>query len=824
MSVSKSSLKPALPVSLETQFCNCRGFMETNTNIAKYAAYLKSLYAARNMPVCQKWPPTPSKRYINLALISKDNACLAEAYELTTAKLHGHIDRILKKKTRIEMHQLLGNDGSQKCILIEGAPGVGKSTLAWELCRNWQHLPMLGNFGLVLMIQLREKKVQHASTFEDLLYHRNTSLKQATAKEVEDLEGNNVLLIFDGFDELPCDQRQQGSLFLDIINGFYLPRATVIITSRPSVTAELMTRCKPQITDHVEILGFTEGDIREYAFSVLQHPELVEKFYECVASNPLIYSMMYVPLNSAIVIEIYKQSQGLETPFPQTMTQLYDQLTHALMRRYLIENGLVMDEYQMPKDLRTLPKEVSHQFVELCDVAFNGLCKQKLTWDDLPNDFHHLGFMTKSSSILVEKGPEIHFSFLHLTIQEFVAAVHISYQPSCKQQELYQFYGHLQHFQVVWRFVAGLTKFNSLRWSDVLHRNQAGAPDWLKVDYCIQLPALHCLYEAQDRQICEDFCGSRDVAGFIPDSVSPFDCLVLSYCVSHTLCSWSIDFINAGVNCQGMKLFINGLKARIYSIRELRIGSNQMGLEGVDLLSMMSSTVMEQMYALKLYSCSLNMAAYSRLAEYVTSFSNLEELDLGANPAHEGGMVTLMHQLCHLSKLRLLDVADVAIGSADICALATLVRHCKLKILKIGYHRMALDTITQLLQTVFEPSNLECIDLRNIDLTGVTDVLETLLQHNSNTRELILTWCRLGPALAGSIAKALLVNRSLHSLKIKHPAVGIQPEGCRMLCAMLRANTTLREFTVLDDSLADRAQELISIAQSSPSLTKWQIS
>ena len=104
-----------------------------------------------------------------------------------------------------------------------------------------------------------------------------------------------------------------------------------------------------------------------------------------------------------------------------------------------------------------------------------------------------------------------------------------------------------------------------------------------------------------------------------------------------------------------------------------------MGLEGVSLLSMMASTIMEKMFALKLYNCSLDGAAYDRLAECVVSFSKLEELDLGTNPASEGGMVKLLHQLCHLSSLRLLDIADVAIGSADLHALATLVRHVRLK-------------------------------------------------------------------------------------------------------------------------------------------------
>lgn len=808
-------------LSKEKQYCNHQA-VQPNSNIAKYAIYLKSLYAARNMPVCQKWPPTPSKRYINLALIGKDDAKLTEAYELTTAKLHGHIDKILKKKVPIQLHEILSSSENQKCILIEGAPGVGKTTLAWELCRNWVQFSMLQNYSLVLLIHLREKRVQQADTFGDLLYHRNTSLKQATAKDVEDSDGDNILLILDGFDELPSDQRQLQSLFLDIINGLYLPRATIIITSRPSVTAELLTKCKPQITKHIEILGFTENDIQEYVFSIFQHIEQVEKFYECVMSNPLIYSMMYIPLNSAIVVEIYRQGQDMNTPFPQTMTQLYDKLAHALVRRYLIENGLVTDEFQMPRDLRCLPHETSHHIVELCAVAFSGLCNEQQIWTDLPNNFHHLGFMSKSSSLLVDKGPEIHFSFLHLTVQEFLAAVHISYQTACKQRELYYMYGPMKHFQVVWRFLAGLTKFVSLSWSDVLHRNLTAAPDWLQVDHCLQLPALHYLYEAQEPRIFQEFHGSTKVFGFLPDSASAFDCLALSYCVSNTVCTWVIDLINAGVNYQCIRTFTSSLKSRAGSIRELRIGSNQMGLEGINSLSIIPPAVMATINSLKLYNCSLDTAAFEKLAELLISFSNLEQLDLGSNPVCSGGMVQVMHSLQHLSDLNLLDIADVAIGSDDIQALAELLQHIRLKTLKIGHQSMTEDIAALLLQVTFHPSTIECIDLRNVDFTPIATSLEQLLRENCNIRTLTLTWCRLGPIVARSIAQALCVNNSLQSLKIKHPTYGIQPDGCSSFCKMLLINRTLCELVVLDEFLGETVQELISTANSSTSLNKWQ--
>ena len=193
-------------------------------NIEKYSLYLKAFYRQRPLPLCQKWPPAPGKKYINLAIIQSGNASLSEAYEMTSAKLHGNIDLILKKKVSTTLDQILISEGSEmiKCILVEGAPGVGKSMFAWELCRNWDKLPR--NFSLVILIHLRDKRAKSAENLEDILYHRNTDLKKAVTKDMEDTDGEGVLFIFDGFDELPPSQRDVGSLFTDIINGLYLPQ------------------------------------------------------------------------------------------------------------------------------------------------------------------------------------------------------------------------------------------------------------------------------------------------------------------------------------------------------------------------------------------------------------------------------------------------------------------------------------------------------------------------------------------------------------------------------------------------------------------------
>ena len=80
-----------------------------------------------------------SKIYINLALIEKENITKPEADQFTRATINGNVDDIKKSKRAMDIGQIAQlPDGSQlKCILVEGAPGVGKSTFAWKLCYKW---------------------------------------------------------------------------------------------------------------------------------------------------------------------------------------------------------------------------------------------------------------------------------------------------------------------------------------------------------------------------------------------------------------------------------------------------------------------------------------------------------------------------------------------------------------------------------------------------------------------------------------------------------------------------------------------------------------
>jgi len=207
--------------------------------LGRYASYLRAYYSTSPISQDFKWPLTPSKHYISLAIVKKEKLTRAEADERLT--FHGKIPQI---KEQISMEDVLKPCGSEKLrfVLVEGPPGVGKSTFVWELCKRWDELEALKQYSLVVLLRLRDEGVQKATSLSGIFHHEDSSLQQAVVQEVREKEGHGVLLIFDGADEYPASlRRDRGSLFFQIISGYCLPKATVLVTSRPSATHDLVT-------------------------------------------------------------------------------------------------------------------------------------------------------------------------------------------------------------------------------------------------------------------------------------------------------------------------------------------------------------------------------------------------------------------------------------------------------------------------------------------------------------------------------------------------------------------------------------------------------
>ena len=119
------------------------------------------------------------------------------------------------------------------------------------------------------------------------------------------------------------------------------------------------------------IYGFTIEDIKLFIESVFSG-DILEGFLSYITSNPPIYGMMYIPLNAVILALMCQDSYATDTPFPTTMTQLFDALTCALIRRYLVSSH---NEFCLPSsigclaDINKLPPSVAKQLLKLARVA-----------------------------------------------------------------------------------------------------------------------------------------------------------------------------------------------------------------------------------------------------------------------------------------------------------------------------------------------------------------------------------------------------------------------------------------------------------------------
>ena len=333
------------------------------------------------------------------------------------------------------------------------------------------------------------------------------------AKEVKKVLGKGVLFILDGFDELPFKLQKEGFLIKKLIFGYALPKSTVLVTSRSAATATLLTSCRPHKC--IEVLGFTQEAVEEFADSVFQDSKMLSEFltYMSLTTNPAINSLMYVPLNAAIVVALYQDRSADCGPMPRTMTELYIELCLTLLKRCLDLPGQL--EITL-KDFKSIPEDRYRKFLGLCKIDYGGICEERVIFHNLDSSLEHFGFLDQVPSL--RGGGAISYNFLHLTLQEFLAAYHISQLSIDKQNIAEHQKGEL--WNIVRRFVAGLTK---------------SVPKFDPLSLTPEL--ILCLYEAQCSADCASLFGGECSLEFETSPfyesiiIEPLQAYALGYCI-----------------------------------------------------------------------------------------------------------------------------------------------------------------------------------------------------------------------------------------------------------------------------------------------------
>ena len=563
--------------------------------LAKYRKYLQSYYNARVLAPADKYLPTLDTPYINLAMISRSrHHDRGERDEFTLKTLHGGVDQILESKSPINIEDLLSSGSSGKpvrFILVEGPPGIGKSTFAWEVCRRWDEKESLRDYHTVVLLKLREKWVLNATSLSDLFrYPFQPEFSRDIAREVHESHGQHLLLVLDGFDEV-SHSFHEDSVIKSILCRHLLPECTVILTTRPSAKATLQSVCQPPVDKHVEIIGFTEEERVRYITEVFsKEPQLQVNFLKYMFLVPHIKSMMYIPLNCAIIAQVYSESQSSHhLAIPRTRTQLYKALTHSLLVRH--KEGNPEYTFMLPEGLN---KEEMDKFKVLAKFAFNAYHayeSKKVTFfkEDIPEGLVHFGFMNESTEMYAGKGVEQTFSFLHLSLQEYLAAWHIAHSYSIEFQVAYHGLaeGDSQPYRGSNReevdllssleplreslvepaiFLAGITGWRCQsedgrnHWEMYLSHDTAGDSG--------RIVLLRSLYEAQNPTILSHYFNAnsdrREIGIGITVSCTshtPYDCYALSYCLAHSSDEFRLTILVSGDDAVSLvETFVKGLE------------------------------------------------------------------------------------------------------------------------------------------------------------------------------------------------------------------------------------------------------------------------
>ena len=178
--------------------------------------------------------------------------------------------------------------------------------------------------------------------------------------------------------------------------------------------------------------------------------------------------MLYVPLHCAVVTIVYSQCYESPSPPPRTLTGLYTRLTQTILVRYLKHCLEYKGDDCTLDTFNNLPAPVYDHFLNLCKLAFEGVSKQQQVFHKQPKTLNHLGFMDAVPELyLQQQSASYSYNFLHLSVQEYLAAYHVSLMTPLEQEALLcsvDYHDH--HFNMV-RFLAGITHFKGLNISIV---------------------------------------------------------------------------------------------------------------------------------------------------------------------------------------------------------------------------------------------------------------------------------------------------------------------------------------------------------------------
>ncbi len=750
---------------------------------------LLDLYSRQSEVPPDSWPPVGTKSFINLTVVQGDQEQANED--------SGKAENV---KNEVDYNEVFGEYISGALLVTKGRPGSGKTTLVDKIVRDWSKGHVLRKARLVFLVTLR---IVNRNTTQETLssilkpFYRSEEELRKVCKKINAANGEGACFIIDGLDEYHLQDRNS-SLIYQLLNKTFLPLAMVIVMSRPVAIKTLQMKV---ITHRVEVLGFSKEQILDYIDSFPFGSSSCDssvattcpaKLKEYLYRHPNVFNMCYLPVHVAMICFLFKHKKG---NIPNTQTKIYQEFTRSTILRHIRRHNCNAQVHS----LETLTGSLKEYFNKLCHLAYNMSISEKQVATPEIMDEELCEYVSSNSDewclglVTIDHIAELYgvtktYSFLHLTVQEFLTAYYIADLEQDKQIKILTVSKNISSPTIVFYF--GLTQFTS-RWELIVVYFQQLGYNYLSSSSIL----YHCALESQQQIVCDivgEYCEGRYVILW----PTPSDLYAMSYVILNT--SHPVTEISLHIYLDDGTDFLECIRRKDFStIQTLILSVNVKNHSSPALSDILKSCTSLIRLELSFHEISHDSAkAIAGRFKYLTSLQDMTITCYSTS----GGITTLLSGFTHLknSTKLILEFYDMdsrgvfEIGSGlqlltnnNLCRLV--LQRCiiegdagtalanglhsngNIHSLHISDNSISPGGVITLLNEIHCLTKLTGLNLshNNIGSDGAT-ALANQLQYLTQLRRLDLSHNNIGPSGTISLAKALHLLTELSILYLSH--------------------------------------------------------
>ncbi|XP_068756018.1 protein NLRC3-like [Montipora capricornis] len=714
-----------------------------------------------------------------------------------------------------------------RVVLIEGEPGMGKTTYCKKLAYDWatkQDHKWDASFPRVEVLLLLRCRDIDSSIWEAIDDHIlpeevDPELKETFFRFVRE-NPSKVLLVLDGLDEA---DPQKLAVYFSLIQRKLLPGCNIVLTSRH----EAGIKVRPYSDTLLEIVGFTGSDaecfIRKYfrhavqmgekLINVLWHPYDADEHTEGNLNE-----LTKNSLNTLLLCLLFEDFGGV---LPNNRTQLYVEIIVFVLRRYEMKNHL-------PRSAEDLLVVYKKELMTLGRMALESLFKGEQHFDDVRWNFTESLFI-KFGFLSIQAGgskrtPCFRYSFFHKSFQEFFSGLHLAFSildGEIDKKSVLTDERYLRELNQVFMFMSGIISSQSEETAVSIVNGVASLVNvrgrrspidaWLYVKLVLDvIGESKTCSENLYAKLAYTFGKSLDLTEIRIYFRLRTRIAALSEALAVNTSLTTLDLSHKYIGAEGATSLSQALAVNT-SLTTLNLHDNSIGAEGATSLSQ-ALAVNTSLTALDLSFNSIGPEGATSLSQALAVNTSLTTLDLCNNSIGAEGATSLSQALAVNTSLTTLNLHYNSIGAEGAFSLSqALAVNTSLTTLDLYENSIGAEGATSLSQALAVNTSLTTLDLSNNSIRdeGATSLSQALAVNTSLTT-LDLSGNSIGAEGATSLSQALAVNTSLTTLDLSGNSIG--DEGATSLSQALAVNTSLTTLDLGDNSIGDEGATSLSQA------------